>query len=125
MLYFRKLLSGEYIYLLLYVDDILIASRNRSSIDKLRFQSSSEFEIKDLGETKRILGIKIERNRGKEKVSMIQNVYLQKVLQKFLIGCVAKSVSNPLASQFKLSARMSPKTVDIGSICLMFHTPMQ
>jgi len=34
--YFRKLPSGEYIYLLLYVDDMLIASKNISSIDKLK-----------------------------------------------------------------------------------------
>ena len=34
--YFHKLLSGEYIYLLLYIDDMLISSKNRSSIDKLK-----------------------------------------------------------------------------------------
>jgi len=51
---FRKLPSGEYIYLLMYVDDMQIASKNRLSIDKLKVQLSSEFEMKDLGETKRI-----------------------------------------------------------------------
>ena len=35
-IYFRKLLNNEYIYLLLYADDMLIASKNRSSIDKLK-----------------------------------------------------------------------------------------
>jgi len=34
--YFRKLLSGECIFLLLYADDMLIASKNISSIDKLK-----------------------------------------------------------------------------------------
>ena len=53
--YFRKLPSGEYIYLLLYVDDMLIASKNRSSIHKVKVQLSSQFEIKDLGEAGRIL----------------------------------------------------------------------
>jgi len=52
--YFRKLPSGEYIYLLLYVGDMLIASTNKSSLGKLKVQLSSEFEMKDLGETKRI-----------------------------------------------------------------------
>jgi len=33
--YFHKLPSGEYIYLLLYADDMLIAFTHRSSIDKL------------------------------------------------------------------------------------------
>jgi len=100
------------ISLLLYVDDMLIASKNRSSIDKLKVQLSCEFEMKDLGEGRRILGIKIERDRVKEKVSLTQKAYLQKVLQKFLIGDEAKSVGSPLAPHFKLSARMSPKTID-------------
>jgi len=54
--------SGEYIYLLLYVDDMLIASKNRSSIDKLKVQLSLEFEMKNLGEAKKILDMKIDRD---------------------------------------------------------------
>jgi len=34
------------------------------------------------------------------------------MLQRFLIGDEAKSVSSPLAPHFKLSARISRKTVD-------------
>ena len=48
----------------------------------------------------------------KEKVSLTYKAYLQKVLQKFNIGCEAKFVSSPLAPHFKLSADMSSKTVD-------------
>jgi len=110
--YFRKLPSDEYIYLLLYVDDMLIASKNKSSIDKLKVQLSCELKIKDLGEARRILGMKIERDRVKERVSLTQKAYFQKVLQKFLIGDEAKSVSSSLAPHFKLSSRMSPKTID-------------
>jgi len=55
--YYNKLLSGEYIYLLLYVNDMLIASKSRSAIDKLKKDLSSEFKMKDLGETKKVLGM--------------------------------------------------------------------
>jgi len=48
----------------------------------------------------------------KGRVSLTQKAYLQKVLQKFLIADEAKSVSSLLAPHFKLSARMSPKTID-------------
>ena len=91
---------------------MLIASKNRSSIDKLKAQLSCEFEMKDLEEVSRTLGMKIERDRVKGKVSLTQKAYLQKVFQKFLIGDEAKSESSPLAPQFKLSARMSLKTID-------------
>ena len=58
--YYNKLPRGEYIYLLLYVDDMLIVFKNRSAIDKLKKDLSFEFEMKDLGEAKKMLGMKIE-----------------------------------------------------------------
>ena len=100
---------------------MLITSKNRSSIDKLKVQLSSEFEMKDLGEAKRIVGMKIKRDRVKGRVSLSQKAYLQMVLQKFLIGNEANSVSSPLAPHFKLSARLSPKTVEDHEY--MYHIP--
>jgi len=100
---------------------MLIASKNRSSIDKLKVQLSCEFEKKDLGEVRRTLGKKIERDRVKGRASLTQKTYLQKVLQKFLIGDEAKSVSSLLAPHFKLSARMSLKTINDREY--MSHVP--
>jgi len=48
--YFHKLLDGSFIYLLLYVDDMLIALKSKVEIDKLKAQPRTEFEMKDLGE---------------------------------------------------------------------------
>jgi len=44
------------------VDDMLIISKSRSAIDKLYKDLSFEFEVKDLGEAKKVLGMKIERD---------------------------------------------------------------
>ena len=60
--YNDELLGGEYIYLLLYVDDMLIAFKSISAINRLRKQLSFEFKMKDLGEVKKVLGMKIERD---------------------------------------------------------------
>jgi len=78
--YYNKLPGGEYIYLLLYVDNMFIASKSRSAIDKLKKDLSSKFEMKDLGEAKKMLGMEIERDRRSDKVSLTQKGYLQKVL---------------------------------------------
>lgn len=43
-------------YLLLYVDNIFIACKDMSEINTLKAQLSGEFEIKDLGVAKKILG---------------------------------------------------------------------
>jgi len=122
---FSQATGGEYIYLVLYIDDMLIASTNRSSIDKLRVRLLSKFEMKDLGEAKRILGVEIERDRVKGKVSLTQKAYLQKVLQKFYIGCEANSESSPLAPHSSFQLICFRRLLISVSICLMFHTPVQ
>ncbi|XP_059650617.1 cysteine-rich receptor-like protein kinase 42 [Cornus florida] len=84
--YFRKLRDGLFVYLLLYVDDMLIASKNKVEIDKLKIQLSTEFEMKDLGEAKKILGMEIKRDRMKDTVCLSQKQYLKKVLHQFDVG---------------------------------------
>uniref|UniRef100_A0A5B6ZAJ2 Putative retrotransposon protein, Ty1-copia sub-class n=1 Tax=Davidia involucrata TaxID=16924 RepID=A0A5B6ZAJ2_DAVIN len=108
--YFRKLQDGSFIYLLLYVNDILIASKSKVEIDRLKAQLSSEFEMKDLGEAKKIIGMEIKRDRMKGTVCLTQTQYLKNVLQRFGIDGKSKPISTPLAPHFKLSALMSPHT---------------
>ena len=71
-MYYNKLSRGEYIYVLLYVDDMLIASKSKSAIDKLKKDLSFEFEMKDLGKAKKVLGMEIERDRRSGNVSLTQ-----------------------------------------------------
>lgn len=108
--YFKKLRDGSFIYFLLYVDDMMIASNNKKEIDNLKQKLSTEFEMKDLGEAKKILGMEIQHDRKKVKVCLSQKAYLKKVLQKFGICEGTKSVSTPLDPHFKLSSDMSPTT---------------
>ena len=53
--YFRKLPDGSFIYLLLYVDDMLIASKSKMEIDKLKAQLAKEFEMKDWEKQRKFL----------------------------------------------------------------------
>jgi len=110
--YYNKLPSGEYIYLLLYVGDMLIASNSRYAIDKLKKNLSFEFKMKDLGEAKKVLGMEIQRDWKGDKVSLTQKKYSKKVLQKFNINGDTKSVRIPLAPHFKLKATMSFATIE-------------
>ncbi|KAK1694265.1 hypothetical protein QYE76_010962 [Lolium multiflorum] len=52
-----KFVNGSPIYLLLYVDDMLIAAKSKKDITTLKSQLSSEFEMKDLGAAKKILAL--------------------------------------------------------------------
>ncbi|KAE8661751.1 hypothetical protein F3Y22_tig00113724pilonHSYRG00184 [Hibiscus syriacus] len=107
--YLRELEDGSYIYLLLYVDDMLIASRSQTEIAKLKTQLNREFEMKDLGEAKKILGMEISRDKKLGRLCLSQKEYLRKVLKRFGINEMSKPVSTPLAPHFKLGASMSPK----------------
>ena len=61
-IYFKQ--SDDPIYLLLYVDDMLIAARNKTHVQKRKAQIKKEFDMKNLGEAKKILGMEITRDRG-------------------------------------------------------------
>lgn len=64
-MYYKELKSRDYIYLLLYVDDILIASKDKKQVCELKIILGFEFEKKDLGDSKKILGMEIVRDREK------------------------------------------------------------
>ena len=100
---------------------MLITSKSKFAIDKLKKDLSFEFKMKDLGEAKKVLSMEIKRDQKDSKVSLIQNGYLKKVFQKFNINDDSKSVSTPLASHFKLKANMSPTFVEDSKY--MTHVP--
>jgi hypothetical protein len=58
-----KHVNGSPIYLLLYVDNMLIAAKSRKEITTLKKLLSSEFEMKDLCVANQILGMEITRDR--------------------------------------------------------------
>ncbi|GJT62118.1 retrovirus-related pol polyprotein from transposon TNT 1-94 [Tanacetum coccineum] len=82
-IYLKKLQDGSFVYLLLYVDDMLIASQSLDEIEKLKTRLKSEFEMKELGEAKMILGMQIVRDRKLRKLCLTQKQYLRRVLKHF------------------------------------------
>jgi len=59
--YFKSF-SGIFIILVLYVDDMLIASKIMKEINRLNVQLFRAFDMKDLGVAKHILGMEIHRD---------------------------------------------------------------
>lgn len=99
--YMKDVNTKRAVYLLLYVDDMLIASGNPKVIQALKDSLSKEFEMKDLGQASRILGMDIIRDREKGTLVLSQQRYLEKVLKTFGMY-EAKPVVTPTASHFKL-----------------------
>ena len=56
-----KLIGDRVIYLVLYVDDMLLVGNDKEIIQDLKTQLSSKFDMKDLGVANCILGMEIKR----------------------------------------------------------------
>ena len=80
---YAKFKNEKYIFLVLYVDDILLASSDVSLLLETKKFLSSKFDMKDLGEASFILGIEIHRDRENGVLGLSQKTYLEKVLKKY------------------------------------------
>ena len=87
---------------------MLIAARNIAHVQKLKAQLKKEFDMKDLGEAKKILGMKIIRDGGSGRLWLSQKNYVLKVLERFNIA-EARPITIPLAGHFKLSSKQCPQ----------------
>jgi len=105
--YFKQ--SDDLTYLLLYVEDMLIAVKNKTHIQELKAQLKKEFDMKELGEIKKILGMKITRDRGSGRLWLSLENYVLKVLDKFNMVEV-RPVTTHLAGHFKLSSKQCPQS---------------
>ncbi|XP_057968170.1 uncharacterized mitochondrial protein AtMg00810-like [Malania oleifera] len=98
---FIKKSKSSFIALLVYVDDVLLASDSLLEIDLLKNFLHDKFTIKDLGELKYFLGLEVARS--KKGVSLYQRKYALDILQDTrILG--AKPATFPMDSNLKLTA---------------------
>nr|GEV11308.1 retrotransposon protein, putative, Ty1-copia subclass [Tanacetum cinerariifolium] len=105
--YYRSYALGEYIYLLLYADDMLIACKRKDVIGSTKSLLKKEFHIKELREVKKILGMEVIKDQSRKILRVSQSGYVSKILNNFRIDN-GKSVKMPLGRHFKLSLKDYP-----------------
>jgi hypothetical protein len=71
-----KFRNRKFIFLILYVDDILLASSDVSLLLETKRFLSSNFDMKDLIEASFVLGIEIHRDRRNGLLGLSQKAYL-------------------------------------------------
>ncbi|XP_052728767.1 uncharacterized protein LOC128195410 [Vigna angularis] len=101
--------DNEVMYLLLYVDDILIASSDMSMIHEMKAKLGGAFEMKELEEARRILGINIKRDNLKGNLFLSQKSYLQKVISRYRM-VESKPADTPIGQHLKFTKEQCPKT---------------
>jgi hypothetical protein len=60
--------SGRFIYVYLYVNDMLLIGNNMDAIKEVKKYLPSKFNMKDLGASNFILGMDIKRDRATRKI---------------------------------------------------------
>lgn len=66
--YFKRFGDEDFIILLLYVDDMLVASLHKDQVQGLKAQLAREFDMKDLGSANKILEMQIYQDRKNIKI---------------------------------------------------------
>ena len=92
--------ASDTIYLLVYVDDMVITSNNNKLIDQFIATISSRFSLKDLGELSYFLGT--EATRISKGLHLMQKKYVIDLLTRTNM-MDARPVSMPMAPTPKLS----------------------
>jgi hypothetical protein len=106
---YAKFKNGKYVFLILYVDDILLASSEVSLLLETKKFLFSHFEMKDLGEARFVLGIEIHRDRLKGVLGLSQKTYIEKVLKKFNMHKCSASPA-PIVKGDRYGEFQCPKT---------------
>lgn len=101
---FIKAKDNTVLFLLVYVDDLVITGNSESEIESFKVFLKNKFKIKDLGELKYFLGIEVLKS--KNGLCLNQRKYCLELLHEFgLLAC--KPVMTPLPENIVLAHKES------------------
>jgi hypothetical protein len=87
--------------LTVWVDDILSFSTSTKAMQIAKRDISQTFEVTDLGDPKKLVGIEITRDRKNKRITITQTKYIEAILAKYGLQD-ANPVRTPLDSHTKL-----------------------
>ena len=99
--------NGEMFIMGVYVDDIILAGKSESAIQKVKDDLSRKFDTKDLGKLSYFLGMKIELNKDNGSVWIGQRGYTESILKKF-----GMEECKPVGTPVDVSSKLTCATAD-------------
>jgi hypothetical protein len=101
----------EFVIIWFHVDDFVIASNSKALEQEVVDKLKEHYNIKDKGEPTWILGMRVQRDRAAGTITIDQEMYVRKVLERFgMQGC--STVSTPAQEGVRLTAQSSPTCED-------------
>lgn len=99
------------IYILVYVDDILVAAKDMAAVISIKERLTTTFDVRDLGEAKYFLGMSLDRNRAEQTLKMAQQRLATELVDKFGLK-EAKPRSTPMNSSIRLTQAEESSILD-------------
>ena len=97
------------VFLVIYVDDILLIGNDVGLLSSVKVWLSSRFDMKDLGEAGQILGINLIRDRSRRMLGLSQTRYIDLIIARFGMQNSKKGFL-PFRHGITLSRDQCPKT---------------
>ncbi|RVW35870.1 Retrovirus-related Pol polyprotein from transposon TNT 1-94 [Vitis vinifera] len=95
-------------FLVLYVDDILLATNDKGLLHEVKQFISKNFDMKDMSQASYVIGIKIHRDKFQGILGLSQETYINKVLERFWMKDCSPSVS-PIVKVDRFNLNQCPK----------------
>jgi len=108
---FTKNDNGTLVIVAVYVNDFLIFSSNLDTIQHIKSELSSRFDMKDLGNAKWILQMEVTQSDDRKKVTLSQSQYIEDILERHgMANC--HPAKTPMESGLSLPILAEPE-VDV------------
>ncbi|KAJ0388869.1 hypothetical protein P43SY_010670 [Pythium insidiosum] len=101
-------------FVVLYVDDLIIACSSVSLLKSIKAALSDRFEMSDLGKLRFCLGMQITRDLKQGTVMVSQSKFLGSILHKFGMS-ESKPVKTPQDPGLKLTKSMCDGVLSVAS----------
>ena len=75
--------GDSWVYVALYVDDMLVGASSLKAVEAVRLELANEFKLKNLGCVRFILGIEVDYDRVTRKLKISQSACITRMVDKF------------------------------------------
>jgi len=105
---YHKVSGNKICFLVLFVDDILLAANDRGLLHEMKQFLSNNFDMKDMGDASYVIDIKIHRDRPRGILGLSQETYINKSLERFRMKDCLPSVA-PIVKSDSFNLNQCPK----------------
>ena len=90
------------VYILVYVDDLIVAGKSRDGVQAVKNSVSATFDVRDMGQVKDFIGMKVMRDRAAKMLTLSNPGHVTALLEAF-----GMSKSTPNKTPMVLGAKLA------------------